>query len=223
MKKKTLFMFTLLAVLCGCALAANHKDYIRIRGKDFQGGARDLYGDVKYDATGVNYIYALSTGKHSSMNAAFRMSKIMNEPAFLHINGRDDNFDSISKIEISINGTTLFKGESGFPDDAWLWKTFLIPEKLLLKGDNEIVIKSGDTQGQTGAPPWFMLAECVIDSSKEHITRKPGIDEEFRIVLPPENESLPPPFQEGAKKGFKFRGTKGWLWKPHQYMEEIPF
>jgi hypothetical protein len=223
MKTKIFFLTIFFAIAGVMAFGANRKDYIRIRGKDFQGGAWEVFGDVKHEVAGVNYVYAQSTGKHSSMNAKFQMEKLSGEPLYLHIMGRDDNYDSISKIEILINGTTLFKGESGFPNDAWLWKTYPIPENLLRKGENEIMIKSGDQEGKLGMPPWFMLAECAIDSNKEYILRKPGIDEEFRVILPPEGQPLPPSFLEGAKKGFNLRGTKGWLWKPEQYMEEIPF
>ena len=50
------------------------------------------------------------------------------------------------------------------------------------------------------------------------------IEQDFRVDLPKEIRPVPEPLSEGqTEPGFRFRGTKGWLWRPEQYLAEIPF
>jgi hypothetical protein len=51
----------------------------------------------------------------------------------------------------------------------------------------------------------------------------PEIRTNFQVILPAAKRQFPEPLPEGAKPGFKLRGTKGWAWTPDQYLAEIPF
>jgi len=43
------------------------------------------------------------------------------------------------------------------------------------------------------------------------------------VILPKEKGSFPEPYSVGESfSGFSFRGTKGWMWTPEQYLTEIP-
>lgn len=46
--------------------------------------------------------------------------------------------------------------------------------------------------------------------------------EDFRVTLPDVVRPLPEPLPPGAAPGFAIRGTKGWMWRPEQYVAEIP-
>jgi AraC-like DNA-binding protein len=48
--------------------------------------------------------------------------------------------------------------------------------------------------------------------------------ERSQVQLPAQARPFPEPLSAGqSEPGFKFRGTKGWLWRPEQYLEEIPW
>ena len=45
----------------------------------------------------------------------------------------------------------------------------------------------------------------------------------FVVKLPEKLRALPEPLPHGQKEpGFTLRGIKGWMWKPEQYLAEIP-
>ena len=45
----------------------------------------------------------------------------------------------------------------------------------------------------------------------------------LRVELPKNSRPLPEPLPAGhSEPGFSFRGIKGWMWKPEQYLAEIP-
>jgi hyaluronoglucosaminidase len=50
-----------------------------------------------------------------------------------------------------------------------------------------------------------------------------ALHQDFHVSLPAEKGPLPEPLAPGAQPGFKFRGTKGWAWRPEQYLAEIPW
>ena len=50
----------------------------------------------------------------------------------------------------------------------------------------------------------------------------PSIEEDFFVTLPRQVRPLPEPLPEGEEPGFAIRGTKGWMWRPEQYLAEIP-
>jgi AraC-like DNA-binding protein len=48
--------------------------------------------------------------------------------------------------------------------------------------------------------------------------------ERGQVRLPSQARPFPEPLSAGqAEPGFKFRGIKGWCWRPEQYLEEIPW
>jgi hypothetical protein len=57
----------------------------------------------------------------------------------------------------------------------------------------------------------------------ERKSAKRVLQKDFWVALPSERCSFPEPLRQGATPGFKYRGTKGWMWTPQQYLAEIPF
>jgi len=52
---------------------------------------------------------------------------------------------------------------------------------------------------------------------------RPSIEKKFGVTLPDEVRLVPEPLPAGqTEPSFKFRGTKGWMWTPQQYLAEIP-
>ena len=47
------------------------------------------------------------------------------------------------------------------------------------------------------------------------------IEEDFFVTLPEKKAPIPRPLPEGKQPGFVLRGTKGWLWRPEQYLAEV--
>ena len=67
----------------------------------------------------------------------------------------------------------------------------------------------------------FLLPAVIISASATGTT--PDIHKDFQVKLPDERKPFPEPLAPGEELGFKFRGTKGWVWTPEQYLAEIPW
>ncbi len=209
----------LLAVPC----LAGPKPLVRLRGVDFEGGAKARFGTTQHGAVGVNTVYAASTGKHSEMRVAFALRRLPTGPMFLDVRGMDDDSKSVCPIEITLNGTVLTRGPSAFPNATWAWKRYSIPTGALKPGRNELAVVNRAPQGKLGVPPWFLLARCCIGGNDMDRNAPPGIEEEFHVELPDKVRPVPEPLPPGqAEPSFKFRGTKGWMWTADQYLAEIP-
>lgn len=215
-----------LAVLTSCGLvvvnpASGRAPIIKIRltGKDFQGGAGNLYGTQQFGER-VNYVYAQSTGGYSSMHARFEMGEPPDVPSFLHLKARDDDGTGQCRVLITLNGKTFFEGPNGFPEDQWGKNKWAIPAGLLKSGSNELTISNSEPSGQVGMPPWFMVARCAI-APEDYVDRR-KLEEDFHVILPKEKRPLPEPLPSGKEPGFKIRGIKGWQWRPGQYLSTIP-
>jgi hypothetical protein len=192
---------------------------LRLRGVDFAEGAKESFGADKYGEQ-VNYVYAQPTGPQARMRATFTIERAPGVPLFLHLRARDDDGPGKCAIEITLNGTSLLRGQSGFPDDQWQTCRIPIPTAVLKTGINELVIHSLEQDGKLGMPPWFMVATCVL--AGQDYRWRPDITKEFFVTLPPAIRPLPEPLPAGQEPGFKFRGIKGWMWRPEQYLAEIP-
>jgi hypothetical protein len=217
------WMFAVLALgLTAVTGAADTGDLVaaELAGTDFAGGANALFGDLK-DGESVNYVYAQSTGGHSTMEATATVARLTADPMFLHVKGRDDDAAGTCSIEITLNGTRIFSGANAFPSKGWATRKFAIPPGALRTGPNTIVITNTEREGKPGMPPWFMVAGCAI--ATETYTPRRDVTRDFYVPLPAEKKQIPQPLATGKEPGFRIRGTKGWMWKPEQYMAEIPF
>jgi hypothetical protein len=76
-------------------------------------------------------------------------------------------------------------------------------------------------------PKWFPVALLVsvfapiilaTGASAAPLT----LEQDFVVTLPEKEQPVPEPLPEGKRPGFALRGTKGWLWKPEQYLAEVP-
>lgn len=187
-------------------------------GAEFAGGARERYGAWKMGEN-VNYVYAAETGAQSQMHVTLQPAVSTTQPLFLHIRGRDDDAAAACPIRILVNEKVIFEGPSGFPSDKWETRKFPVPASA--STSYTVSIQNVETAGKTGMPPWFMVARCALAPENFDLSSRGMSD--FKISLPAEKREHPEPLSAGAKPGFAWRGTKGWLWKPEQYLSEIPY
>jgi hypothetical protein len=202
-------------------VSSQPRPVVRLFGADFAGGAGDLFGRVQQGAARVNYVYAQPTGERSTMAGRFTLSRLPDGPLFLHVRGRLDDHATPCPIRLALNGTTLLEGANAFAHE-WEWKRLPIPPGLLREGDNEVTAANLSAEGILGMPPWFMLAVCAVGEEDCVPSASPGIEEDFVVRLPAGKRPLPESLPPGRAPGFRLRGTKGWLWRPEQYLAEIP-
>ena len=191
---------------------------VYLDGSDFAGGAASLFGAYHHGRGPVNYVYASSTGDRSVMTARFRIER-PRSALLLHLEARDDDASGPCRITIAVNDQAIHAGPSGFPDDAWAVRRFAVPDSALRDGENTLTIRCTDAQGTVGMPPWFMVARAAIAPEGYELGR--DLRRDFRVNLPAQARPSGITIAQGA--GFSMRGMKGWLWKPEQYLAEIPW
>jgi len=210
-----------LAIGCVAVTAHGATSGVELRGIDFQGGAQSHFGAVQYGRPQVNYVYAQSTGAAASMTARFTLATVPTEPQVLLLEAMDDDAATRCRIRISLNGHDLVRGPSGFSDARWQRRTWPIPTGTLRSGTNVVSILNEEPQGNLGAPPWFMVARAAVAEAGYKLS--PIEQPRLKVSLPSQARPLPEPLSPGqSEPGFKFRGTKGWVWTVEQYLEEIP-
>lgn len=207
------------ALLATAVAVAWSSDPVPSRGTDFSGGASSRFGADK-NGKKVNYVYAQPTGPFSRMQLAFKDSSTTAQPQFLHLEARGDDAATSCPVQILLNGTTLYQGPHGFSSKKWDTRKFPIPSGLL-KAENKLEIVNISEDGQLGLPPWFMVSSCVV--APQDFVYHPDPVRDFHVDLPTRQREFPEPLPAGAKPGFQWRGTKGWLWTPEQYLAEIPY
>lgn len=215
-------MLLMAAILAALILAPvlGNAAAVELTGVDLAGGAASVFGSIQAGEIDVNYVYAQPTGSRSSMSAKFAVAAPAKEDTFLYIKGRDDDYDKKCEISIEINGVGIFSGPSKFPNGEWETQSYPIRSGVLRTGDNEIKITCLEKEGKLGVPPWFMVAKLAI-AEKDYTFRR-NIVKDFRINLPAQTREYPEPLPAGKQPGFAWRGTKGWMWTPEQYLAEIP-
>lgn len=191
---------------------------LAFEGAQFAGGAKQQFGATR-EGRSVNYVYARNTSQHS-MALAFPRPPDTTEPLFLHLRGRDDDASSQCQIRIRLNDAVLFEGPSAYAADKWQVKSYAIPPGSITTS-NTLTIENLEPEGKAGMPPWFMVADCAI--APEGYVMTTDIKRQFHVNIPAALRDFPEPLAQGQQPGFPLRGTKGWLWKPEQYLAEIPF
>lgn len=191
-----------------------------LEGSAFSGGAASLYGSHQYGCDGVGYVYSAATAPHDVMSVTFDLPELRDDD-MLYLAAMDDDAASRCAIEITLNGVTLHRGASNFPDGRWMVRRMRLPSGTLRSTANELIIRCLEEEGVVGMPPWFMVAYAAIaDGGWE----APDLadTQSLHIELPRELAPLPTPLRPGDSPGFPLRGTKGWRWTTEQYLAEIP-
>ena len=203
---------------------ADEPPLLLLRGTDFDGGANGIYGSTQHGVDDVNWVYAQPTGERSTMRATFDLEDRPREELYLYLTGCDDDYASKCGIEVKLGRRTLFEGLSEFADaPGWQTLRFPIPRLALREGESALSVTNTSPEGVVGMPPWFMVARCAIAREDYEPPRLAPAAPGLKVKLPKALRPMPTPLSEGrAEPGFALRGTKGWMWTPEQYLEEIP-
>lgn len=210
-----------LAALCAAIAAGAQSPASELAGGDLIGGAADLFGGIRGSELRCNFVYAAPTGGRSVMEGRFRRDVWPANPLRLYLKAVDDDFEGQCAIAVLLNGRELFAGKSGFPDKGWQVRSWPIPDGLLKPGDNTLRIENREQEGRVGMPPWFMVARCAV-APPGFVFRR-DLARDFRVTIPAAARPFPKLLPAGAEPGFAVRGIKGWMWRPEQYLAEIPW
>jgi|YNPNPStandDraft_1061719.scaffolds.fasta_scaffold14111_2 hypothetical protein len=210
------------AGLLTASLSAAEPPLVVLKGTDFVGGAREIFGSTYFGQTDVNYVYARSTGAPSTMRATFSIPRLPPGALFLFLTACDDDAPSPCEIEVALNGHVLFQGPSGFPNGAWATRRIPLPDGILRAGTHTLALTNRHETGPLGHPPWFMVARCAV-AGRGYRPPELGLSGGLKVKLPARRRPLPEPLPPGqTQPGFRIRGLKGWGWTPDQYLQEIP-
>ncbi|MHC4872287.1 MAG: LamG-like jellyroll fold domain-containing protein [Planctomycetota bacterium] len=83
----------------------------------------------------------------------------------LAIEGQDDDKKGTTSIRIEVNGKNIFIGKNKFPEHNWATVKYELPEGLLKKGDNEIVVEDTE-EGANYFAQWVMVSNVSIETEK---------------------------------------------------------
>ncbi len=215
-------MLALIALLAATCAAA--EPLAVLRGTDFAGGANRHYGTTIHGKDEVNYVYARPTGAESTMQAAFALETVPDEPQFVYLLGLDDDGPDACAIEVRVNDAVVYAGDDAFGYPAWRVVRWPVPPDTLRAGGNRIVITNTEPAGPLGNVPWFCLAlGAVAPAGYELRLPRPALSEAFRVSLPAEPRPFPEPLApEHPEPGFAIRMVKGWHWTGRQYLDVLP-
>jgi len=136
---------------------------IHIEDTQWIDGFRRSDGSTIYGGRTATWIYGAST-QYSTMRTIFDVvDQPIGSDAQICIEGMDSEGSHKTQIRMSVNGTVIYTGENGLPDDDYnletgTWATYCWPfdAQLLTIGKNEIAISNQEV-GNYSLPPWFML------------------------------------------------------------------
>ncbi|MDD5599387.1 MAG: DUF4838 domain-containing protein [Victivallaceae bacterium] len=99
--------------------------------------------------------------RKSSMFSSFYLDKQISRDAVLKIEALDDDKPGATKIQIMINGNTVFAGQNQAKEKEWTELSFKIPVKFLKRGKNKLAVINLE---KTDAPfcKWFLVSSIKI-------------------------------------------------------------
>ncbi|MDD3805026.1 MAG: beta-N-acetylglucosaminidase domain-containing protein, partial [bacterium] len=137
-------------------------DDIFITPYDFIGGCKGFTGGIaKNERRHAAWVYG--TKNAGQMSSDFNLPANSIKDCKLVISGfvSDKSF----RMRILVNNNPIFEGmdkDSGFNNEKWVQKEFLLNSNFLKAGKNTLLIENLEDKGFIGADPWFMLNYAVI-------------------------------------------------------------
>ncbi|MGD9712901.1 MAG: hypothetical protein AB7V46_12650, partial [Thermomicrobiales bacterium] len=131
-----------------------------------------------------------SLSEYPSATLNFALDATPGGPATLEVTGLDDEWSGNNRINLTVNGTSIFQGENpwlsytgsaeDFSDAPWTMKSFDIPAGVLQAGQNDIVLANLEPYDNFGTPPYVLLSDTALN-----------IGVMFELVEPASIASLP--------------------------------
>jgi hypothetical protein len=140
------------------------------RAEDWRGGLYrgdgDWYGRPWVAVYGVQSEYPLAA-------LTFSLDSSPIGEATLYLTGLDDELPANARIDVAVNGVSLYTGSSPFAnwdgnmanqaaDASWTQANFSVPVGLLVAGTNELTVANLEPSANFGVPPWVLLGDAVL-------------------------------------------------------------
>lgn len=128
---------------------------------DFAGGMPAENYSLRCEKRLATWIYGARTA-NPAMKAQFECDPFPPAADYqLILSGQDDDAEKECRIRITVNGTRIFEGESGFARFGWSRRNFTVPVAAL-KRQNALTIENIEDTDRAGGPPYFMLNYAVL-------------------------------------------------------------
>jgi S1-C subfamily serine protease len=143
------------------------------RAEDWRGGLYrgdgDWYGRPWVAVYGAQSEYPLAA-------LTFSLDSSPIGEATLYLTGLDDELPANARIDVAMNGASLYTGSSPFAnwdgnmanqaaDASWTQANFSVPVGLLVAGTNELTVANLEPSANFGVPPWVLLGDAVLDTT----------------------------------------------------------
>lgn len=106
------------------------------------------------------WIYGTNT-KTPEMVAELQLDQPLSATAALVLTGQDDDKPGSVRIEVLLNGHTVFSGANGFREKGWSEREFRLDPGWGKMGRNTLCIRTLDPSAARDAG-WFMLSGCTV-------------------------------------------------------------
>lgn len=131
-------------------------------------GAAQVTETESYGRTAAA-LYAQSTG-NGTASISIELSDPPTDDVILTLVGMDDETPAKAQIELTINTTSVYKGDSWFADWSgtrgqgnWTTVQITIPKGMLGGGVNSITLSNTAATGNTGEAPYILLGGASIE------------------------------------------------------------
>lgn len=136
---------------------------------DWQGGY--YRGDAAWYGRAWTAIYGAQS-QYPRASLTISLPAAPSATATLSITGLDDEWAGSNSIAVSVNGVEIFSGPSSFSSwdgvgqgdrAAWAAAQFTVPEGVLHKGVNEIVVANLAPSASFGQPPYVLVSDASLE------------------------------------------------------------
>jgi hypothetical protein len=107
----------------------------------------------------ATWVYGKKTKTHT-MKAAFNLDQVP-AAAALVITGLDSDKEGVTRVEIALNGKSLYKGPNRCQKQGWTDWRLDLPAGALKAGQNTLSIRNLEDSDSTNSR-WFMLSEAKL-------------------------------------------------------------
>ncbi len=127
---------------------------------DFEGAYRRPDG-VLYGLPAV-HLYGQGSDADTA-TAGFNADESADDYIVIVITGMDDELSSKVPIRISLNGNTVWEGNSPFGNEDWTDVAWVVQNLgWLSDGGNTLSVTNLGGNGEVGAPPWVLLTSATV-------------------------------------------------------------
>lgn len=125
----------------------------------FVGGSGHQVYEHGCEPRRATWIYGQGTQIHT-MTATFALDPTPPQAALVIV-GQDHDKQGVTRVEVLVNGTTVYSGPNGLGKRGWYHWQIALPSGILQAGVNTVTIRNLEPSASTNSE-WFMLAEARL-------------------------------------------------------------